>query len=277
MRLRVLFGLTILPLSLVACATGGTFGGTGEGASGGGAEGGGATTTAPEGGGTTTGTDTSTDTTTTGVTTTTTAPPCEESPCKLVPPQCGCEGDEMCTINTTGARTCRAPGDVAPGDVCVGLYSCQPGSLCIQTASSVSLCAPYCDDDAQCPGAAICFIQLNDPQNPGQLLPGVKLCTDDCDPITSVGCPSGAKLGCQVYTDQSAGLTFTLCAGAGTATQGQACNAVEDCAPGHSCFTLGDGTKQCLKFCNINNPACPTCVPIDPPMVYNGVTYGACL
>lgn len=281
MRLRVLFGLTILLGSLPACATGSTFGGTGgtgEGGSAGGGEGGNTSTTSPAGGGDTTGTATTTDTSTvTGVTTTTTTPPCEESPCKLVAPQCGCEGDEMCAVNTSGTRVCRAPGDVAVGEVCVGLFSCVAGAICVQTAGSKSLCTPYCDTDAQCDGAAICLLELTDPQNPGQVLPGVKLCTDDCNPITNQGCPSGQNLGCQIYNNPEEMVTFTLCATAGTVGQNQPCTTTDDCAPGHSCFTLDGGSKECLQFCNVDNPSCALCVTVNPPLIYNGVNYGACL
>ncbi len=277
MRARNLLGLSVIVASLVACATGGKFGGGGSGGDGSGAAGGGSggqtgtTTTTPVGG-------TGGGMTTTTTTTTTQA--CAEAPCKLVSPQCGCGAGDMCAIDDTGTRSCHVEGDTQLQQPCAGLYSCVAGSLCVQTSTSTSLCTSYCDADNQCSGG-LCLIQLNDPSNPGGILQDVTLCTDDCNPITSVGCPAGLGLGCGVYQEQAGQMRiFTLCGGAGNGGQGTACTTNEDCLAGSACFTLnGDpNDQQCLKYCNLASPSCPgvtTCVDIM--IAYNGVNYGACL
>lgn len=270
-RLRVLLGLGCLLGSLVACATGGKFAGTGgshsDGGSGGTGGGGGDTTTSTGGGGG--------DTTTTSTTTTAA---CTESPCKLVAPQCGCAGGEMCAINGDGDRECHTAGDKQVDQACTGLYACAPGTLCTLVSSSVSICTRYCAADADC-GGGLCVLQLNDPSNPSMPLAGVSLCSDDCDPVSGSGCPGGLGLGCQLgQADDAAMTVFSLCTGAGAGTQGAACTDNEDCAPGLACFNAG--STQCLQWCKPPNGACPAgtaCSPFQTPLLYKGVEYGACL
>lgn len=278
MRIHVLLGLGCLLGSLVSCATGGKFAGTGGGSSGGsGGSGGG---DAGSGGGATTTTTGTTgggggDTTSTGSGTTTMAM-CDEAPCKLVSPQCGCDGGDMCAINGTGDRECHAPGDKQIDQECTGLYSCAPGSLCTLVSSSKSICTAYCDSDAQC-GGGLCLIQLNDPQSPGDVLAGVTLCSDDCDPVTGTGCPAGLGLGCNLGQQADGAMTvFTICGGSGNGAQGATCTDNEDCAAGSGCF----GANGCLKYCKPGSPVCPagtTCLSFDPQLFYKGVEYGACL
>ena len=273
MRARDLSGLAIFALGLVACATGGKFQGTG--AEGGGGSGGATSSGGSAGSG---GMTTSSTSMTTSSSSTTTTPSCAEAPCKVVEPQCGCDGGDMCTIDVDGLRVCHAPGDVALGEVCTGLYSCETGSLCVNTSSTKSLCTKYCDDDSQCAGG-LCLLQLTDPNNPNGVLQDITLCTQSCDPVTSVGCPAGQSLGCQLYQEQDGQMrVFTLCAGAGNGGQLATCTTNDECQAGFACFTVNMATQECLKYCKVNNPVCPggaACQDIG--LVYNGVAYGACL
>lgn len=271
-------GLSFLAMSLFACAKGGKFTGVGgDGGSGaaGGSGGGQAGTTMTTGtGGVTMTTDTGTTTTTT---TTTPSQTCSEAPCKLVSPQCGCAAGEMCALDNMGARACKPEGDTQHANQCSGLYSCVAGELCVQTSAAVSLCSTYCDKDAQC-GGGLCLITLTDPNNPNGTIAGVTLCTDDCSPITGVGCPSGLNLGCGIYQEPDGQMRiFTLCHGTGAAGQGAACTKDADCGAGSGCFTVGMA-NQCLKYCNVGSPNCPagtTCNDVG--IAYKGIEYGACL
>lgn len=278
MRLRMLLGLGCLLGSLVSCAKGGEFVGTGGSATtgGSGGDGGGAgqpATTSAGGGG-------AGGMASTGSATTSTMPVCDETPCKLVAPQCGCPDGEMCAINGTGVTECHSPpGTKQVDEECTGLYSCVPGALCTLVSSSTSICTAYCDSDAQC-GGGLCLIQLNDPQNPGSVLPGVTLCSDDCDPVTGVGCPGGLGLGCQLGQQQDGAMqVFTVCNGSGNGGQGSTCTNNESCLPGYGCFNVG-GTNECLQYCKPPNGLCSggaTCLSFDPQLFYKGVEYGACL
>lgn len=258
--------------SLVACATGGNFVGTGgsssdgaAGGTGGGGTGGDTTPTTGGGGSTSSGTTTTTTTTTMEV--------CMETPCKLVEPQCGCPAEQMCAFNGT-ARECHAPiGDKLVDQECTGLYSCAPGALCTLISSSKSVCSKYCDTDAQC-GGGLCALTLND--GSGGMVPGIKLCSDACDPTSAAGCPAGLNLGCQIGQTE-AGVTFAVCSGAGAGTQGTTCTDEEDCAPGYGCFNTG--TTQCLKWCKPPNGTCPagaSCLSFNPAVYLGGVEYGVC-
>lgn len=276
-RARDFTGLAFFTLTLVACATGSKFNGSAnEGGSSTGGAGGDTSSGASAGsGGMTTSSST---TTSSSSSTTTTTPSCAESPCKVVAPQCGCDGGDMCSIDLTGVRVCHAPGATANGEVCTGLYSCETGSLCVQTSSNKSLCAKYCDADNQCSGG-LCLIQLTDPNNPNGVLPNITLCTDSCDPVSGSGCPVGQGVGCGLYQEQDGQMrVFTLCTGAGGGGQLAACTANEDCQAGFACFTVDMATQECLKYCKVNNPSCPAgaaCQDIG--ISYNGVAYGACL
>lgn len=272
MPFRSLLGLICLAGSLVACATGGKLQGTGASGGDGGAGGG-------EGGGTTTGNTGGEGATTTTTTTSTgtPTPTCDESPCKLVSPQCGCAAGDMCAINMKGDRECVLAGDEQPGQACTGFFSCAPGALCVQASSTTSTCSTYCDQDAQCNGG-ICVLGLNDPDAPGQTIPDVLLCSDDCNPLTNAGCNAALGLGCRLHQEQEGQMrVFTLCTGAGNGGQNATCADQEDCAPGSACFTFTDMSMKCLQYCNVNSPSCAQCVSLDPPLIYKGVNYGACL
>lgn len=277
-RARELLGLLCLVFGLVACARGGDFHGTaneGGGGAGGGGSGGDTSAGAAGSGGMST---SSTSMTTSSTSSTTTTESCAEAPCKLVSPQCGCDAGKMCTIDNTGARVCHTEGATALGQICSGLYSCETGSLCVQTSSTTSLCTKYCDADNQCSGG-ICLIQLTDPNNPNGVLQGVTLCTDSCDPVTASGCPAGQGLSCQLYQEQDGQMrTFTLCSGSGAVGQGGTCTKNEDCQVGSACFTVGGMSQECLKYCKVNSPSCPAGTACQDIMLnYNGVEYGACL
>jgi hypothetical protein len=265
--------------SLVACATGGKFQGTGAnsegGSGGGGGDGGGQTTTTTSAGG---GGGQTTTTSSTTTSTSTSTPTCDESPCKLVNPQCGCPAGDMCAINQDLQRECTAPGSIPLGGACQFLYDCAPGGFCAGASSTKAICTEYCDDDAQC-GQAICVIGLVDEQqNP---VPGVTFCSDDCNPINNVGCPSG--LTCLLGQEEDGQMrTFGICRGHGNGAQGTACTDNEDCAAGSACFTLNDPnmSKKCLAYCNTSSPSCPSgssCTAFNPQFVYKNITFGACI
>lgn len=200
---------------------------------------------------------------------------CAESPCKLVQPQCGCAAGQACTIDGSpqGTRVCVAAGSTPIGGSCTS-DECVPGSLCVKTTDTISTCMKYCAMDSNCtsPGG-LCIISLNDGSS-GQI-PGVTLCTENCDPTTNSGCPvAGTSCG---LAQESMGQMrlLTRCGGAGSGTQGSFCSTDADCAPTFGCFNAG--TTQCLKYCKVGGVACPggaTCTSLG--MIGN-TTYGACL
>ena len=204
-------------------------------------------------------------------------PMCAEDPCKLLPPQCGCEADQMCVIDSATAenpngRECTAAGTTAPGQPCAGNSDCAPGSMCVNTG--VNLCMAFCSSNATCnaPGG-VCVITLVDGSQ--QPVPDATLCSLNCDPITNSGCNAG---GCAIGQDPSL-QTFTLCQGVGAGVQGASCVDSGDCAGGYGCF---NADPQCLKYCGYNptKGVCPgvtVCVPFETPLILGNQEYGACI
>lgn len=200
---------------------------------------------------------------------------CLETPCQLVSPQCGCGAGDMCAIDGSpeGTRLCVPAGNVAIGGECSG-STCSAGSTCVTTAGMKSTCKKFCSMDAHCtaPGG-LCVTKINDGSS-GQI-PGVTLCSDNCDPLTNVGC-SVSGMSCQVSKESSGQLRhFTSCTGSGSGTQGASCTNSANCAPTFGCFNVG--TSQCVKYCKVVGGVCPgslTCAPVGK---VGSTEYGVCL
>jgi len=263
LRWLALFGL-VGTMIAVACATGGGdaedengTGGTTSSTGSGGDGGTGGTTSGT--GGTTSGTGG------TGGTET----PCDEDPCKLVLPQCGCDPAEKCALNPAdGTRSCVADGTVDIEGACSG--NCKAGGLCL-TWAGFSMCFKYCEVNEDCGGfGSICIMQLqNYPE---------RFCSVNCDPPSGNGCnEAGTK--CEALYSQDDLAWFTLCGMAGTGTHMSPCssNGVEDCAAGYGCFN--DGNQDvCLQYCNLDSPSCTTgvCQDINNPILIGSAHYGVC-
>lgn len=99
-----------------------------------------------------------------------------------------------------------------------------------------------------------------------------------CDPLTQRTCPPGE--GCypippRAIDDCHPGTFSTMCAPAGTGTQGAPCGDGSDCAAGFVCVITGAG-NQCVKLCRTSDfGACTdgrVCRPID----ITGSGWGGC-
>jgi len=204
---------------------------------------------------------------------------CSESPCRLAPPQCGCPAGQGCYLDSSSARICGTPGPETEGRACSGTTACQPGLLCISLAST-GFCSRFCSTDADCTGGAgsLCILTLDD--GSGGALPGVKLCTQQCDPtsLSPSGCPSG--LGCALYEETEAPMRlFTGCRPAGTAGTGASCTNTDDCATGHFCADPAGLGDECVRYCRYPGGGCGSgqvCNDFSEPIVVGGVEYGFC-
>lgn len=210
---------------------------------------------------------------------------CSGSPCKLTSPQCGCSGGEACTV-AGGAIGCGQAGTDGNGQACGSSASdlCQAGLTCVNASSSTGQCLKFCSSDAECqaPGG-LCLLQLDD--GSGNAIPGVTMCTPNCNPLNNNGCPSGSA--CELR-QESTGLMrqLTVCGEAGTKTQNQSCNAnIEgDCAPTYTCIDPGTGTTVCLKYCDANSlsgcPGSTSCYGLQDqssqPIMLGTVSIGVC-
>jgi hypothetical protein len=130
----------------------------------------------------------------------------------------------------------------------------------------------FCTDDTGCSGtgARCAFTLVND--NGDSL--NVKVCSNACDPILQVGCPSG--LGCMGYN--ASGGDYTDCRLMGTTNNGGFCSSSLDCRPGSLC--VNDGSARCRSFCKLNQsgscPSTQTCDAFANTLSIGSTTYGFC-
>jgi hypothetical protein len=86
-----------------------------------------------------------------------------------------------------------------------------------------------------------------------------------CDPVAQ-NCPSGQQCvgGCNVAGVMAQLFTCAVPSPGATGTNGQDCGV--GCAPGHDCYTVGDGDggtrSVCRKYCN-TNADCPNNACVD--------------
>lgn len=204
---------------------------------------------------------------------------CSESPCRLVSPQCGCGAGQGCYLSGT-VRGCAAAGGATEGSACTTASSCQPGLICLnvsRTTAPVNQCNRFCETDADCVGqGSLCAYTLND--GAGGSIPGVRVCSRACDPVTSAGCASDAV--CHVFRETpSAGRYLTDCAGpAGFGWEHEFCVDNTDCDRGFFCATA---YNECLAYCDraFGSLDCPfgdTCYAFATPLIVGTTEYGYC-
>ncbi len=206
---------------------------------------------------------------------------CGESPCRLVAPQCGCGTGQGCYLAGT-TRSCNPAGSAAEGAACAAVNSCAPGLACLNVSRSttaVNQCMRFCASDADCSGAgSICVYTIDD--GAGGMVPGVRVCSRGCDPITSAGCTTSAS--CQIFQETAGSMRyFTDCmAPVGAGGQGASCADSTQCQRGFICL----GTPgTCLRYCNapgtIAGGGCSifeACYGFTTPLIVGATEYGVC-
>ncbi len=206
---------------------------------------------------------------------------CADSPCRLVSPQCGCSAGLGCYLSGT-TRVCAAGGASPEGSTCANVNDCSPGLLCLNIAiagSAVNECGRFCATDADCRGAgSLCIHTLSD--GAGGSIPGVSVCSLDCDPITQSGCVSGSS--CQIYQESSGSMRFfTDCAApVGAGGQGATCTDSTNCQRGFGCVgSPGTCQRYCDEPATIAGGGCSAseaCYGFTTPLVIGGIEYGVC-
>ena len=198
-------------------------------------------------------------------------PPCDEDPCKLVLPQCGCAEGQACqrTIRGEAFRECVPPGDVERGQPCTQSIECVTGHTCVGLGSPDGICSRYCTASAECGGLSECLI-FTAPSE------GVGACTVVCDPVLNASCPVG--YGCHLVTgrrvEDDADVGVTFCGQASGGVGGDACDVL--CAPGFMC--LAD--LVCHEVCEVGDAStCSvggSCAAFGTPLRAGGVEFGVC-
>lgn len=196
--------------------------------------------------------------------------PCEEDPCRLVLPQCGCAADEMCqrTIRGDNFRECVPPGDNGRDEPCTQSVQCITGHTCVGFGGD-GICSRYCYGSAECADAASQCVEFTAPSE------GVGACTPICDPVLNTGCAEG--YGCHLVVarrvEDAGDAPVTVCGPADGQGGGSPCKQL--CAPGFMC--LGDAL--CHEVCVVGDATTcsvgASCAPLGA-IVIDGVEYGTC-
>lgn len=196
---------------------------------------------------------------------------CEEEPCKLTSPQCGCADGERCHLASVSPQ-CWPEGGSELGTYCFN--DCQAGDRCWGLGGD-AICRSYCEDDGDClPPGGRCIIEL---------FAGVaKLCTENCDAITGTGCKHKEPgLKCEVNIDSNQQV-YSYCTDAGTKLQNEQCGSPAQCAAGLTCIgSSQEPGNYCRAWCDYpSTEHCPEghgCASITPPLTIGQKQYGVCI
>jgi cysteine-rich repeat protein len=166
---------------------------------------------------------------------------CVDPVCDLHP-QCKCPGGQKCSLQGT-ARVCTIAGTGGAGHPCTADTDCDRGFDCVN-AGSVSVCMQYCSGTGACAGGrgALCLFDLLSGGNP---IPGARICSIACEPVSSTGCPAGQA--CRLGYNSSSGLCFTDCWG-GVGTSTGACDTTSQFCP-RGWFCSSASGNLCRKYC----------------------------
>lgn len=158
-------------------------------------------------------------------------------------PVCGCEEGQTCdVVGYDGVTACMQDKGLALGDVCAGLFEgCGWGLTCAD-----GTCKRFCSSGRACGSESACYQVVYATDGGTALIPGMKVCTDQCDLMSQEGCGQGA--GCYPYGQLGVQPGHSVCRLAGGSTQ--ACQSNEDCMPGRGCGEDG----QCRFWCRYGVP-----------------------
>jgi hypothetical protein len=151
-------------------------------------------------------------------------------------------------------RQCVAQGTAGEGQVCSAIVPCGPGLFCLQMSASISTCAKFCGSDADCTAPfGLCNKTVGD--GLGGTIAGVKLCAENCNPVTNDGCPVPGT-SCQDGSEFTISYQpLTDCLPAGAKTQDAPCNpTLGECAPGFGCFFNAAIQPVCYRYCDLTSP-----------------------
>jgi hypothetical protein len=188
-------------------------------------------------------------------------------PCDPVA-QCGCEDGEGCYVETEGTTACELAGDRTQDQTCSTDGSCAAGYDCVSSGSGGKHCQEYCDDDLDCDGeVALC----NREATGGT----ARVCTSDCDPMSSSGCRTDRSCVLDIGEDDRFDVNCRI-PGAGLYLD--SCVDQLDCGEGLLCVTTAGSGTYCRYVCEIGGFDCGggTCGPLDPPAWVGDIEYGVC-
>lgn len=202
-------------------------------------------------------------------------------PCEYLPGfECGCELGQRCTVadESTGATKCVAPGPTAVWSKCSSDGDCASGTFCDH---DTSVCKKICNNVGDCVAGALCSPAIKKNTQSTEI-PGLKLCTSHCDPMSAAPC--GVGLTCY-YSVSDAEFDCVKSTKLGV---GATCNFADDCDKGLVCVGDGAGSSHCQRWCHPVDEFIPSvfcgsffegtnyCLGVAVQVQYGNSTYGVC-
>ncbi len=203
--------------------------------------------------------------------------PCIDGTCPVI--ECdlwdstSCEFAEKCTLVGID-RVCVPAGTYTEGQICRSEEECGVGMSCLANGGSDRLCFRFCRDDFDCFGTgSLCVYDLSYGED--TVVPGVRLCSKSCDPISNMGCPD--TFACMIYQEDGGFNRFlTDCdPHSGEGRDSDPCEGDVDCAPGFFCMP---GENTCVRYCVYPTGYCVvgTCNAFIPTVQLGMKEYGYC-
>jgi hypothetical protein len=165
-------------------------------------------------------------------------------------------------------------GQKGQDNLCASEADCYQGFACeIFTNAKSGHCTAYCTKDGDCASGTTCigFGKSRYDPTSGKEIGGCGPLTTPCDPLTATStCPTGKR--CTLYdTDYTKCDTLEEMRGLG-----QACDYLQQCAPGSSC--IGGTCRKLCDFAVMNNCAMPTtCQDYSMPRMLGTKHIGVCV
>lgn len=193
-----------------------------------------------------------------------------------------CGAGQKCSVVDpfSGEIDCVAAGSGGPFAACELDSDCQELTFC---DGLTGVCKPLCDSEDDCAGDGRCVDAV---LSIGEPIPGLKLCTAGCQPLTGVPCDLAlGDVACAAHNPGDDVPSLDCVASQGAAedapcTQQSAVSSRTECAQGLSCaFVTGQGSAFCKRWCSAPGAqaecdAGETCV--DTGLTHMGTPYGIC-
>ncbi|MEZ4247637.1 MAG: putative metal-binding motif-containing protein [Polyangiales bacterium] len=169
---------------------------------------------------------------------------------------CGCPAaGQSCAPLSSSLFGCASRGVVAAGGTCAVSADCAPGHECRDTRC-IELCAPL---DTACTGDRLCSRALSPAGYFATVPPGLGLCTDACDPIANVGCPSGQT--CSIAAHMLGYFAYCRPVLGSPLPVGSDCGITTECDDGLTCESV-EGNRRCRDVCGPECPGGLACGPV---------------
>lgn len=181
-----------------------------------------------------------------------------------------CPSGSKCSYDeVTGTIDCVVAGNRPAWSRCVSDGDCEPGTFC---DGVTEVCHPVCQSAAQCDSPASQCIPATDTTGMG--VPGFKVCTSNCNPLTANPCSN--QHGNTTCYYNPGGSYWDCIKTVGLAT-GTGCNGPTDCARGLVC----PASNMCMPWCaSVGDPFCDGfntfCYGANPMISWQGQEIGIC-